>query len=42
VSIGSRALFMPVISANTHARIEGYVRLEWKLAVALLAQMHQS
>jgi TolB-like protein/Tfp pilus assembly protein PilF len=27
------ALFLPVISANTHARIEGYFRLEWKLAV---------
>jgi hypothetical protein len=27
------ALFMPVISANAHARIEGYFRLEWKLAV---------
>ena len=24
---------IPVISANTHARIEGYFRLEWKLAV---------
>ena len=27
------ALFMPVISANTTTRIEGYFRLEWKLAV---------
>ena len=27
------ALFIPVISANTHARDEGYFRLEWKLAV---------
>ncbi len=27
------ALFMPVISANTNARAEGYFRLEWKLAV---------
>ena len=26
------ALFMPVISANTQARLEGYFRLEWKLA----------
>ena len=26
-------LFVPVISANTHAREEGYFRLEWKLAV---------
>jgi TolB-like protein/Flp pilus assembly protein TadD len=27
------ALFIPVISANTQAREEGYFRLEWKLAV---------
>ena len=27
------ALFLPIISANTHARTEGYFRLEWKLAV---------
>ena len=27
------ALFIPVISSNTHAREEGYFRLEWKLAV---------
>ena len=27
------ALFIPVISGNTHARDEGYFRLEWKLAV---------
>lgn len=26
-------LFIPVISANSHARVEGYFRLEWKLAV---------
>ena len=26
------ALFMPVISANTQARPEGYFRLEWRLA----------
>jgi TolB-like protein len=31
--IKSCALFLPVISANTHARIEGYFRLEWKLAI---------
>ena len=30
--IGSCALFVPVISANTQARKEGYFRLEWKLA----------
>src|SRR5215210_4426988 len=27
------ALFVPMISANTNARAEGYFRLEWKLAV---------
>jgi TolB-like protein/tetratricopeptide (TPR) repeat protein len=27
------ALFMPIISANAHARVEGYFRFEWKLAV---------
>jgi TolB-like protein/Tfp pilus assembly protein PilF len=27
------ALFLPVISWNTHDRVEGYFRLEWKLAV---------
>jgi hypothetical protein len=27
------ALFMPIISARTQARGEGYFRLEWKLAV---------
>jgi TolB-like protein/Tfp pilus assembly protein PilF len=27
------ALFTPVISRNTHARGEGYFRLEWKLAI---------
>jgi TolB-like protein len=27
------ALFIPVISANAHARVEGYFRLEWKLAI---------
>src|SRR5438045_2430870 len=27
------ALFMPVISATTNARSEGYFRLEWKLAI---------
>jgi tetratricopeptide (TPR) repeat protein len=27
------AIFVPVISANTNARAEGYFRLEWKLAV---------
>ena len=31
--IRSCALFMPVISANTQARPEGYFRREWKLAV---------
>jgi TolB-like protein len=27
------ALFVPIISANAHARTEGYFRFEWKLAV---------
>src|ERR1700722_8786548 len=27
------ALFVPIISANTEARSEGYFRLEWRLAV---------
>jgi len=31
--IKSCVLFVPVISAATHARTEGYFRLEWKLAV---------
>ena len=31
--IGSCGLFVPVISAATQARGEGYFRLEWKLAV---------
>jgi hypothetical protein len=30
--IAECALFVPVISANTQARREGYFRLEWKLA----------
>ena len=28
------ALFVPIVSANTQARLEGYFRLEWKLALA--------
>ena len=31
--IQSCTLFVPIISANTQARSEGYFRLEWKLAV---------
>src|SRR6478672_13135125 len=31
--IKSCALFIPIISRNTHAREEGYFRLEWKLAI---------
>jgi tetratricopeptide (TPR) repeat protein len=27
------ALFIPIISVNSHSRAEGYFRLEWKLAV---------
>ena len=30
--ISSCALFLPLISANTQSRLEGYFRLEWKLA----------
>ena len=30
--IGSCALFMPVVSASTQARREGYFRIEWRLA----------
>ncbi|MBL8522020.1 MAG: TIR domain-containing protein [Betaproteobacteria bacterium] len=36
------ALFIPVISANTNARQEGYFRLEWKLAVDRMEMMAQS
>jgi TolB-like protein len=31
--IKSCALFIPIISGNSRARVEGYFRLEWKLAV---------
>jgi TolB-like protein/Flp pilus assembly protein TadD len=31
--INECALFLPVISANAHARTEGYFRFEWKLAI---------
>ncbi|HEV7431641.1 MAG TPA: TIR domain-containing protein, partial [Steroidobacteraceae bacterium] len=31
--IKSCALFIPIISSHSHARAEGYFRLEWKLAV---------
>ncbi len=30
--IADCALFVPIISANTQARLEGYFRIEWKLA----------
>src|SRR3954464_14358227 len=30
--IASCALFVPIISANTQSRLEGYFRIEWKLA----------
>lgn len=30
--IATCALFVPVISANTQSRLEGYFRIEWKLA----------
>ena len=31
--IKSCALFVPIISSHSRARLEGYFRLEWKLAV---------
>ena len=31
--IRSGALFVPIVSAHTRARVEGYFRLKWKLAV---------
>ncbi len=37
--IGTCALLIPVISANTQARREGYFRLEWRLAVERMRQM---
>jgi TolB-like protein len=33
------ALFIPVVSANTQSRLEGYFRREWKLAVARTQDM---
>ncbi len=33
------ALFVPIISANTQARLEGYFRREWKLAIARTLDM---
>ncbi len=30
--IAACALFVPILSANTQARLEGYFRIEWKLA----------
>jgi hypothetical protein len=33
------ALFVPIISANTQARREGYFRLEWRLAVERMRHM---
>lgn len=33
------ALFVPLVSANTEARAEGYFRLEWRLAVERSFQM---
>src|SRR3954469_9919740 len=37
--INSCALLLPIISANTQARREGYFRLEWRLAVERMRQM---
>ncbi len=39
--IGSCALFVPLISAHTQARQEGYFRLEWKLAAQRTHMMSQ-
>src|SRR5580765_2509287 len=33
------ALFVPIISANTQVRVEGYFRREWNLAVARTLDM---
>ena len=35
------ALFVPIISANTQARLEGYFRLEWHLAERRMQRMHE-
>jgi hypothetical protein len=40
--IASCALFVPVISANTQARREGYFRLEWKLAAQRTHMMSET
>ncbi len=32
--ISSCTLFVPIISAQTQARLEGYFRIEWKIAAA--------
>jgi TolB-like protein/Flp pilus assembly protein TadD len=37
--IASCALFLPIISANTQARLEGYFRREWKQAAARTQDM---
>jgi TolB-like protein/Tfp pilus assembly protein PilF len=39
--IRSCALFMPMISATTQARGEGYFRREWKIAVDRTSDMHE-
>ncbi len=36
------ALFLPVISASTQARSEGYFRREWKVAVDRTQDMHEA
>jgi len=33
------ALFVPIVSANTQARLEGYFRREWRLAIARTLDM---
>lgn len=41
-NIRTCSLFMPVISANTRARQEGYFRLEWRLAAERALQIDDS
>jgi TolB-like protein/tetratricopeptide (TPR) repeat protein len=36
------ALFVPIISQNTHARLEGYFRREWRLAVERAGDMAEN
>ena len=40
--IAACALFVPIISSNTQARLEGYFRIEWKLAAQRIANTPRS